>query len=234
MNYLLIGVILFFSMMVVRGWKKGLLKTILFCSSTLIALVISSYSYAVVAKGLREYTELDKTLVQSIESSLQITQKSKKEIKRNDQTKKIEKMNLPQGIQDALIENNNLDIYVALGVETFYDYISHYLSNMILNGMAYFLSFLLSSILIRLCFRVLDFITSIPIIREVDRIGGAIVGTIQGIVGIWIFFLVITMVGSTAFGEQMYVYINQSKILTYIYDNNLILNTITSMSKLLF
>lgn len=234
MNYLLIGVIIFFCSMLARGLKKGLLKSVLFCGTTIIALVISSYSYSFVAKGLREYTELNQTLVDSIENSLEIQVDKKTKMKRADQIKVIEGMNLPQGIKDALIENNNLDIYSALGVQNFYAYIANYISNMIVNGIAYFLSFLLSGILIRICFRVLDFITSIPIIREVDKIGGMLLGGVQGIVGIWIFFLLVTMFGSTKFGEQMYTYINASPILTYLYDNNIILNVITSMSKLLF
>ncbi len=234
MNYLLIGIIIFFGSMLGRGWQKGLLKSVLFCGTTIIALLISSYSYSFVAKGLREHTELNQTLVSSIENSLEIQVDKKTKIKRVDQVKVIEEMNLPKGIKDALIENNNLDIYSALGVQNFYAYIANYISNMIVNGIAYFLSFVLSGILIRICFRVLDFITSIPIIREVDKVGGMLLGGIQGIVGIWIFFLIITMFGSTKFGEQMYTYINASPILTYLYDNNIILNVITSMSKLLF
>lgn len=40
----------------------------------------------------------------------------------------IEKLNLPQSMKDALIENNNSEVYQLLGVDHFIEYVSTYLA----------------------------------------------------------------------------------------------------------
>lgn len=234
MNYLLIGVVLFFALVTANGFRKGLLKSVLFCGTTILSLIVTSQCYQFVGKGLNEYTGLGEQIQTSIEKSLEMNTKETKKIKRTEQTKKIEELNLPQGIKDALIENNNMDIYKALNVTNFYEYIASYLSKLVINAISYFLTFILSSIIIGLLIRVLDFITEIPILKEINKIGGLLLGAIEGLIGIWIFFLIVTIWGSTAFGETMFGYINDSRILSFLYDNNVILNFITNMSKVLF
>ena len=234
MNYLLIGVVLFFVLVTANGFRKGLLRSVLFFGTTILALILTSGCYQFVGKGIKEYTGISEKIEQSIEDSLKIKTEEQQNVKRVEQTKKIEEMNLPEGIKNALIENNNKDIYEALGVAGFYEYIASYLANMVVNGIAYFITFILSGIIIHLLLRVLDFITEIPILKEINQIGGLLLGAIEGIIGIWIFFLIVTLFGSTTFGETMYAYINDSVLLTYLYNNNIILMFITNMSKLLF
>lgn len=234
MNYLLIGIIVFFVLITANGFRKGLLKSILFCGTGILALIVTSQCYQFIGKGLNEYTGLGEQLQISIEKSLDMPDEQEQNIKRAEQTKKIEQLNLPQGLKDALIENNNMDIYKALDVSNFYEYIASYLSKLVLNALSYFLTFIIVSILIGLILRVLDFITEIPILKEINKIGGLFLGAIEALIGIWIFFLVVTMCSSTPFGETMYGYINDSVILSFLYNNNIILNLITNMSKLLF
>ena len=234
MNFLLIGVILFFVLITANGYRKGLLKSVLFCGTTILALIITSQCYQFVGKALDEYTNIGETIQTSIQESLEIKTEETTKVKRTEQTKKIEALNLPQGIKDALIENNNLDIYNALNVDSFYEYIASYLSKLAINAIAYFITFILSGILIGLLLRVLDFITEMPILKEINKVGGLLLGAIEALIGIWIFFLVVTMFGSTPFGQTMYGYISDSVVLSFLYDNNIILNFITNMSKLLF
>ena len=234
MNYLLIGVVLFFILVTANGFRKGLLKSVLFCGTTILALFATSQCYQFVGKALNEYTGLGEQIETSIEKSLEMKTNETKKIKRAEQTKKIESLNLPQGIKDALVENNNMDIYKALNVTSFYEYIASYLSKLVINAISYFLTFILSSIIIGLLIRVLDFITEIPILKEINKIGGLCLGAIEGLIGIWIFFLIVTIWGSTTFGETMFRYINDSTVLSFLYDNNIILNFITNMSKVLF
>ena len=47
----------------------------------------------------------------------------------------IEQMELPQPMKDALLENNNSEIYHLLGADSFFEYVGSYLTSMILNLM---------------------------------------------------------------------------------------------------
>ena len=44
MNYLLIGVVLFFILVTANGFRKGLLKSVLFCGTTILALFVEKRS----------------------------------------------------------------------------------------------------------------------------------------------------------------------------------------------
>lgn len=234
MNYLLIGVIAFFVIVTLNGWRKGLVRGVFLCSSTILALFISSQCYQVIGKGINEYTTWGNDIKTVIEKNLELGGKENQKLKRGEQTKKIEQLNLPEGIKKGLLENNNKDIYQALQATGFYDYIASYLAKMAINGISFLLTFIISGILIRLLLKVLDFITEIPILKELNTIGGILLGAVEGLIGIWIFFLIVTIFGSTPFGETMYSYINDSVLLSYLYNNNILLLFLTNISKLLF
>ena len=234
MNYLLIGVVIFFFLVTFNGWKRGLIRSVFFFGTTILALLLSSQCYQFVGKGINEYTSWDTEIKKSIENSLQWKGQEEQELKRVEQTEKIEELNLPKSIKEGLIENNNYDIYEALEATGFYDYVSSYLTKMVINAIAFIITFLGTGIIIRILFKVLDFITEIPILREINTIGGLLLGAIEALIGIWLFFLIITILGSTSFGMTMYGYINDSILLTYLYNNNILLLVITNMSKVLF
>ena len=42
-------------------------------------------------------------------------------------------MELPERLKDALLENNNSEVYEALGVSSFTHYVSRYLANSLIN-----------------------------------------------------------------------------------------------------
>ena len=58
----------------------------------------------------------------------------------------IEGLNLPKGIRNNIIENNNDEMYNTLGITTFYKYISGYAARLVVNA----LSFVATLIVIRL------------------------------------------------------------------------------------
>lgn len=234
MNYLLIGIVVFFILMVANGYRIGLIRSVFFCGTSVLALVFASQCYQFVGKGIDQYTNLSKTIETSIEKNLELKPTKNKKVKRTEQTKKIQEMKLPQSIKDSLIENNNTEIYDALKVSGFYEYIAGYLSKTVINGIAYIITFLVGCIIIRLLLRILDFITEIPILHGLNCAGGMILGAIEALIGIWLFFLVITIMGSTEFGQTMYGYINDNVVLSILYNNNYLLVLLTNMSKLLF
>lgn len=234
MNYLLIGIIIFFLIVVANGYRVGLVRGIFFCSTSLLAVIFASQCYQFVGKGINEYTDLSTKIESSIEKSLELQPAKNETIKRAEQTKKIQEMKLPQKLKDSLIENNNTEIYDALKVSGFYEYIAGYLSKIAINCIAFFITFLIGCIAMRLVLKVLDFITEIPILHGLNCIGGTVLGIIEAVLGIWFFFLVVTIMSSTEFGQAMYRYINDNIWLSLLYNNNYLLILLTNMSKLLF
>lgn len=177
---------------------------------------------------------MEKNIQQHISDTIKVDPEVEGEVVRTEQTKIIDGMNLPAGIKKGLTENNNADIYKAFNVNGFYDYISRYLTSLVMNAIAFIITLIATIISLRLLLKMLDFLTELPILNGINRVGGLLLGAAQGLAAVWIFFIIVTIFGATPFGQETYKSINDSAILSVIYNNNLLLTVITSMSTLLF
>ena len=68
----------------------------------------------------------------------------------------------------------------------------------------------------------LDIISKLPILHQVNILAGATAGAIEGLVLVWIGFIIITMLGSTTFGQEALGLINDNELLSYLYNNNIL------------
>jgi len=79
----------------------------------------------------------------------------------------------------------------------------------------------------------LDLISKLPLLNGVNKTAGLLAGLLHGLVIVWVFFLIITVFGGTKIGQQALEMIGESEILSFIYNNNLLLKFITSATKML-
>ena len=82
--------------------------------------------------------------------------------------------------------------------------------------------------------KTLDIISKLPLINGLNKTAGLFVGFIHGIVMVWVGCIILTALSSTKFGESLFILINESPILSSIYNNNLLLTFITNLGELLF
>ena len=66
----------------------------------------------------------------------------------------------------------------------------------------------------------LDVLANLPLIGTVNKIGGAIVGFVQGLLIIWVACLVVTAFGDKAWAQETFSQINSNALLTFIYEKN--------------
>ena len=103
------------------------------------------------------------------------------------QNKIIKSLPIPKELQTQLLDNNNSYTYANMAVQTFSEYISTYLADMILNMLTYFISFNLVSIALHAVARALRIMTRLPILRGVNRMCGGALGFVKGICIVWLF-----------------------------------------------
>ena len=138
----------------------------------------------------------------------------------------IEELPLPQTVKDKLMENNNTEIYKRLAVESFADYLGKYLSYGIINAICFLISFAIATILMYMILYAVDILTALPVIGTLNRIGGVCIGCIQGMIWIWVIFLIITIICDTPAGIYLQGQIRLDPILTWIYDNNMLMKIV--------
>ncbi len=134
----------------------------------------------------------------------------------------IESTELPEAVKKALIEDNNEEIYRALGVDAFVDYVSTYLADRIINTSAFVLLFLTIYIGIRLLARGLGLIVRLPILYGLDQIAGAVLGLVLALVYFWLFCLVSGLFAGTEWGRYLLTSIESTPWVSFLYHYNLL------------
>ena len=144
-----------------------------------------------------------------------------------EQAKLIEDLKLPGAIQKMLESNNNKTGYEKLAVQSFEEYIPSYMATLILNIISFVATFLLVVSFLWITVMTLDVIANLPILHGINQILGLVLGLVQGLVFVWIAFLIITVFSSVDLGRELMLMIHNSKILSLIYDNNIFLKLLT-------
>ena len=232
MNALLIIVGIVFLLSVMIGYKRGLVKIIASLLATLVCIVLVFLISPSVSRWIQESTPLKETVKNKCielllpdettgEEALQT------EIPREQQISMIEGADIPEVIQKMLLENNNNEVYTALGVQTFGEYIGAYVAKVIADILAFLITFIAVFIIVRIVLGMLNIVDKIPLVGGANHLVGGILGAGIGILIIWILFIVITLLYNTSFGMACMKGISESEILTKLYDSNILLKYIT-------
>lgn len=232
MNWLLIVVIVILILFGIKGRRDGFIRTVFSIFSVLIALVIASTMSPYVSRTLQNNEKLMERIVGGIQDALMTEERDKGD--KTEQEEIITGLKLPQSLKEALSDNNNSEVYKALAAKSFSEYASRYLAVVILNAASFLLTYIITSILLAFIVRALDLISKLPIINGLNKTAGLLIGILNGLIALWILCIVLTMFSTTEIGGNIYNCINDSRILSSIYNNNLLLRFITDLAKALF
>ena len=140
---------------------------------------------------------------------------------KNDQTRLILQLPLPDFMKNMMLTYNNSEGYRKLDTSDFRGYLVHFIANAILNVIAFLVTLAVVHLIVLLLLKALDMIAHFPILNTFNRLGGLIIGGIEGILAIWLIFLIISMLSGTRIGITLLGMINESPLLKPLYNNNL-------------
>ena len=151
------------------------------------------------------------------------SQGSTKSLTRIEQTEVIENLPLPEQLKDILLDYNNEEGYKGLGVSSFPDYLINFVATSILNVVAYLVSVIVVQFLLWGIITLLNLMAHIPVIRVINRFAGMLLGLVQALLFLWVFFLILSLCSATVIGTQLLHLVEQSAFLSWLYDSNLFL-----------
>ncbi len=253
MYYLIFCILAILIMSALIGLKRGLFKTLFGFLAIILSLGVTYFASPIISGYIVEKTEIDDRIEDTIYKKIERdTQKSvaqslkdagvtkdlnkltKEEtlfILENDpdketQIKNIDTLNLPENIKKLYINNNNDDIYDALGVTSFYRYMARYTARLIVNVISLAGTF----VLIRLVLFLISFIITktmdeSPVLSGMDRLAGMVLGLGVGVVIVWVFMII----AGIAFGSDFDKMVSGNEILQKVNDTNLLLKLITGI-----
>ena len=235
MNWLVIAVAAVLVVFALKGRKVGFIKTIFSIFSIIIAIVVSSALSPYVSKALRTNDKFYNYINERVEDVINLKVEDKDKTTVSEQAEAISKLSLPESIKKNLLENkNNSEVYKALHVDTFKEYVNGYITTIAINAIAFIITYLIVTILLFAVCIALNIISKLPIINGLNKTAGLLVGLFEGLLVIWMLCIVLTAFSSTESAQKLFEMIKESQFLSCLYDNNLLIRFITNMAKVLF
>ncbi len=223
MNWLFLLVVCLIVYHVIDGLRRGFIRKSVSMVSLILTLVLVTWLTPQISNFISK-TPLQKTLREKC-SEVFLDEDYNTEVK-TEQVLMIENMNLPQNIKEMILENNNSEAYHLLEVTGFHEYIGAYLAEMIINTLAYLIAFVVVWTAIRAVLLALDVVTMLPVLHGINKLAGGILGIAEGIVLVWIGFLLVTVLCNGELGQQFFQLISENRFLSLLYDNNVIMKIV--------
>lgn len=220
MNWLFWILLVIFALFVIQGARKGMVRTAVSMVSFILVIVAVSWINPYMGDFIREHTSWEESIQQRTSEMLAGVIEDQLEPDAGQQEEIIRQLPLPDGMKELLLENNNEEGYRSMAAEGFADYLSGYLAYAVINGIAFVLSFVVTIILIRLILYAVDILTDLPVLGGINRAGGIVLGAVQGLLWLWIIFLVIALLADTPAGRVLMEQIRINPVLSWLYNNN--------------
>ena len=193
------------------GYKRGLVKVAVKLCAFLIAVIVTLVFYKPVSNIIINNTELDEKIeTVIIENGTRELEESNEEEQKN----LLEDM---QSYVDATITQTQNEIVENAAKE---------ISTKLINILVIVGLFIATRLVLILLVLVSDLITSLPIIKQFNEIGGLIYGIIRGLALVYAILAVVFLVVSMSANSNILSSIDGSIITKFMYENNILLNII--------
>jgi uncharacterized membrane protein required for colicin V production len=211
MNWLLIIVIGIIVLNALIGRKVGLIKIIFSLLSFAIALALTTWISPTVNGILNNNETFYEKTFQQVEKMLSL-----EENESADQDDIIEGLPLPKSMKESLMKNK------AKQEANIKSYITCHVTGIVINAFAYILTFVIVFIALWVVSIALNIISKLPILNQINRTAGLLLGAVQGLVVVWLLFIILTVISGSQLGETAFQQINSSGILSFLYKNFLL------------
>lgn len=204
MNWLLIIVIGIIVLNALIGRKVGLIKIIFSLLSFAIALALTTWISPTVNGILNNNETFYEKTFQQVEKMLSL-----EENESADQDDIIEGLPLPKSMKESLMKNK------AKQEANIKSYITCHVTGIVINAFAYILTFVIVFIALWVVSIALNIISKLPILNQINRTAGLLLGAVQGLVVVWLLFIILTVISGSQLGETAFQQINSSGILSF-------------------
>lgn len=253
MNLLTVIVLIIFALCILRGYRRGFVKSLASMASLVLSIILVNFATPYVSEFLQKQTPVYDYILKKCEDAFSVDNfgQTQNEGQKDDaqqaegagqtegaQEEGIEQENtapawqegvidalpVPEVLKNLLKQNNTPQYYRQLAAKSFEEYVPRYMAGLILNICSFLATLVLVISFIWLAVMMLDMITSLPVIHGINQILGLALGFLQGLIIVWVALLIITIFSHTDAGRQLMRMITESPILSALYDHNILLD----------
>lgn len=203
-----------------NGYRRGFVKLII----SLLSMVLTFYLVWTVTPYISDYLTNETTLYdvtyEKLNDFFHEANSQRDNTVYENQVQTINSYSVPHNMKNMLIDNNNQGMYESLAVNLFEDYVSRFMAKFLIRIMAFIITYLMVMILLKMTFLSMEFISKIPVISGFNRFVGLVAGLTEAMFIVWIAFILM----SVFCPKWFYLQVSSSHILSWFYENNLILD----------
>ncbi len=228
MNWLLILFFIVVAGCVILGYYRGFLRVVYSLAEWVLILLFVTWATPYVSRFLAEQTPLQATLESSSKEELRQSITNMKEDEGTDGgVLDALGLQLPDIIEERLLGTSGLadQFLEAAGV---YDLMAHKISQFAVRGIAFLITLLLAFVIFHGVGTALKLVDKIPIVSGVNRTAGGFAGLLQALLFVWVAFAAAAACAGTEWGRWLISFIYEAPILTWLYENNPVLNIFLS------
>lgn len=107
-----------------------------------------------------------------------------------------------------------------LGASGVLDGFAQQLADLIFTIVVFILAFILIKLALWLFLIILESLADLPVLRTVNRFGGAFVGILNATMIVWLLMFVVSTLKDTSYAQMAIANIKQFSFLTFLYTNN--------------
>ncbi len=212
---LIIGVIVFLVLVGLYGYARGMVNILLSMVAMIVTVILATALTIPVGSAVKAATPVYDKMYETINTT----------VSENNvvDTKSLANLNLPKQIKDK-IEKEGDKV-----VEDFEGYVSEQITDTAFNATIFLVLFIIIYVIVKIVIHILDFVAKLPLLKEINKIGGFALGLVVGFIILWAACLVVTACSGKPWAQEIFAQINDNAFLGFIYNNNLIVWLITSV-----
>ena len=218
-DFIIIGIIVIAGIV---GLYKGLLNTLYKLISYILSIYLSFKLAKPVSMWFQKtsiYTKINEGIIEFV-SNLGLNFEKLENFKPESISQAIEGIPLPQSINEII---SNLIASTGESANKMLDSFVGTITDLVLLILCGFILFVIFKLLFSLFGQVIKGIAEIPIIKQLDRLGGGIIGLLIGVLIIYVIGLVLTFFVTNETLQPVFVLVNDSVIAKQLYNNNVLI-----------
>lgn len=222
MDILLIVVLLILAGFGLHGYLRGLVRVLFSLVAVFLTIVLATAIAPYVAHFLQTQTPLYQIVKEKCVDYLQsAVEDGMQQETQGWETGTVFGIKMPEELQEIFTENTDAQGSLV-GASEVYERAGDFVAGQVVQRLAWVVSFALILALLSVVVHFLDLLAKLPVLKNINRIGGLAIGLLEGLIVVWILFLAVFLCQGTEFGREMMDTIQENAILKLISDNNIL------------
>lgn len=242
------------------GYKKGIVSIVLSIAVLLGSMLLTSIIAPVVSNFVMDNTKIYESIQKSTYESMKKNNVVRDAINKSGEEtgmyeledssiselgsefdtavkQIVEQISLPETWKTKILDANVGEVTsenVIQMTNSLEDVITSFLAiriaGIVCTSGCYIISFIIVYFILMVVSKAVSVVSNMPVIRTVNRLLGAVVGLLQGVLVVWVFFVFMTVFYNTEIGISVMACVDSNAFLSALYDNNIIMKILMAFS----